>query len=192
MSNDTFDAEERRRKAEEAAKKPMSAAPMKFDEQGNVDWGNMWDSFCALALTGGPSHREAVLMPEESCNPDSEDYQRASREIIRGVFLVSGLKAMPDKTGWIAVEADSEGMAEWIAKAAEAEHVLFRSEGARFFVPCGESYQTKGEVKSVITVVAKTTHYWQDHVANEMKAAFVLEDTIDKVGSTIKRMFGRK
>lgn len=191
MSNETFDAEERRRKAEEAAKKPMAAAPMKFDEQGNVDWGNMWDSFCALALAGGPSHREAVLLPEESCNPDSENYQRASREIMRGIFLVSGLKATPDKTGWIAVEADSEGMAEWIAKAAEAEHVLFRSEGARFFVPCGESYQTKVEVKSVITVVAKTTHYWQDHVANEMKAAFVLEDTIDKVGSALKRIFGR-
>lgn len=192
MSDEQFDPEERRRKAEEAAKKPMSAAPMKYDESGNVDWGNMWDSFCALALTGGPAHRDEVLRADENGNPDSEDYKRVSAEIIRGIFLVSGLKAAPDRTGWIAVDADSDGMAEWIAKAADAEHVQFRSDGARFFVPCGEKFQTKGEVKSVITVVAKTTHYWQDHVANEMKAAFVIEDTINKVGSTIKKVLGRK
>ena len=31
-------------------------------------------------------------------------------------------------------------------------------------LPAGPDYQLKDEVKSIITVVAKTHHYWQAHV----------------------------
>jgi hypothetical protein len=32
-------------------------------------------------------------------------------------------------------------------------------------VPASPSYSLKDQVKSVITVVAKTNHYWQAHIA---------------------------
>ena len=35
------------------------------------------------------------------------------------------------------------------------------------FVPGAAGFDLKDQVKSVITVVAKTKHYWQEHIANE-------------------------
>ena len=98
-ARETFDAEERRRKAE--LSKPMSSAPMRYTDDGTVDWGNMWDSFCVLASAGGPAHRDTLLVPEAGADPNSEAYQSVQNEIIRGVYLVSGLQARPATAGWI-------------------------------------------------------------------------------------------
>src|ERR1700687_960529 len=35
----------------------MAAAPFVLREDGRPDWGAMWESFCELALYGGPPHR---------------------------------------------------------------------------------------------------------------------------------------
>ena len=43
---------------------PMAAAPMKYQPDGSVDWGNMWDSFCVLAREGGPPHRGTMLLAQ--------------------------------------------------------------------------------------------------------------------------------
>lgn len=40
---------------------PMASAPMQYRENGEVAWGEMWESFCALALEGGPPHRGELL-----------------------------------------------------------------------------------------------------------------------------------
>lgn len=189
-SESAFDAQERRRKAQIA--KPMASAPIKYAEDGTVDWGNMWDSFCVLASAGGPAHRATMLSPEESADPTSEAYQNTAKEIIRGIYLVSGLKATPAEPGWIAVECPMDGMAEWVAEQGVQENVQLHAEGNRFFVPCGERWTTKGEIKNVVTVVAKTTHYWADHIPNEMKATLVVEAGLSKLGSMIKGLFGKK
>lgn len=186
-----FDAEAKRKRAEMA--KPMAAAPMRYNDDGTVDWGNMWDSFCVLASAGGPPHRGTLLQPDESVDINSEGYQNTAKEIIRGIFLVSGLRAqLTDKPGWLAVPCDSEGMAEWVAEQAKHENVKFTHEGNHVYVPCGVDWPVKGEVKNVITVVAKTTHYWQDHIAREMKTAMAAEDALNKIGDKLKGLFGRK
>ena len=113
-TKEAYDAEERRRKAGMA--KPMSSAPMRYSEDGAVDWGNMWDSFCVLASAGGPAHRATMLTPEQSIDPDSEAYKNVQSEIIRGIYLVSGLQAKPASAGWIAVECPMEGMAAWVSE----------------------------------------------------------------------------
>lgn len=144
---------------------PMAAAPMRYNEDGSVDWGNMWDSFCALALTGGPAHRgaDSVVRADQNSDVDSADYKRVADEIVRGVYLVSGLKAQTDAPGWIAITCSSEDMATWLSNAARAENMEFRNAGNLLFAPCGASFRTEKEIKSVITVVAKTTHYWNEH-----------------------------
>lgn len=183
-----FDAEARKRKADTA--KPMSSAPMKYNDDGSVDWGNMWDSFCVLASAGGPSHRATMLEPQTSANPASESYRTAVQEITRGIFLVSGLRAEAAATGWIAVTCPMDGMADWVAEQAVLENVRFRAEGNRFFVPCGENWTTKGEIKNVITVVAKTTHYFADHVPADLKATMAVEEGLSKLGALFKGLFG--
>ena len=185
-----FDAEERRKKANTA--KPMASAPMKFADDGSVDWGNMWDSFCVLASAGGPAHRATLLEPETRADPNSTTYQATANEIMRGIYLVSGLKATPAEPGWIAVECPMDGMADWIAEQGVQENVQLRAEGNRVFVPCGEHWTTKGEIKNVVTVIAKTTHYFADHVSNDMKATMAVEEGLNKLGAMFKGLFGKR
>jgi sirohydrochlorin cobaltochelatase len=131
-----------------------------------------------------------MLYPDERSDINSQAYKTVVDEIVRGVYLVSGLKAYPDAPGWIAIECDSEGMAEWLTAQSLQENVMMRFEGNRVFVPCGENFALKGEIKNVVTVVAKTTHYYQDHIANEMKAAFAMEESLGKIGAKLKNIFG--
>ena len=170
----------------------MSSAPMKYNDDGSVAWDDMWDSFCMLASAGGPPHRGAMLWPDEGADADDPTYRQATQEIIRGVFLVSGLRARPDKPGWIAVECPTDSMADWIARQGVQENVFMRSEGNRFFVPCGSQWTTEGEIKNVITVVAKTTHYWADHIPADAKTALAVEESLLRLAASLKRLFGRK
>ncbi|HEY1012928.1 MAG TPA: hypothetical protein VGE07_09525, partial [Herpetosiphonaceae bacterium] len=62
-------------------KAPMASAPMRYAEDGSVDWGNMWDSFCALALEGGPPHRATLLDAPSDIDPADPAYQAAQDEI---------------------------------------------------------------------------------------------------------------
>ncbi len=148
---------------------PMAAAPLRYTPEGAVAWGEMWDTFCALAQEGGPPHRATLLQPPEQADPDSPAYRAAAAEIIRGIREVSGLAAVPGDPGWLAVRCDSPTMARWLSEAIAVELVAARYAGPTLFVPVGAAYAITGEIKSVVTVVAKTTHYWHDHLPTEVK-----------------------
>ncbi len=154
---------------------PMASAPLKYGDDGSVDWGNMWDSFCVLALDGGPPHRETMLYADESSDPNSEAYQTVAAEVMRGIAAVSGLKASPAAPGWIAIECYSPAHASWLCDAILQEHVQARNEHALLFVPISEQFTLKKEIKNVITAVAKTTHYWVDHLPPDAKRALALQ-----------------
>lgn len=154
---------------------PMAPAPMKYDDDGSVAWGEMWDSFCILALDGGPPHRATLLRGEPGANPQSTGYQTAAAEIMRGVPLVSGLPVSRAATGWLAVRCHSAGMAQWLADAIIEENVEARAKGETLYLPCGEHFTIKGEIKNVITAVAKTTHYWREHLPPEVKQTLELQ-----------------
>lgn len=143
---------------------PMASAPMRYRLDGKADWGVMWSDFCVLAQEGGPPHRGTMLYAQE--NPDiySPDYHFAALEIIRGINEVSGLQASLHKPGWVAVQSLSASMARWMCEAIIEENVEARYEGTLVFVPVGDNYTLKEEIKNVITVVAKTSHYWEQHV----------------------------
>ena len=46
-----------------------------------------------------------------------------------------------------------------------------RLDDDRLLLPAGPDYRLMDEVKSIITVVAKTHHYWQAHVADTGRVA---------------------
>lgn len=150
-------------------REPMAAGPIVYAPDGSVAWGEMWDSFCALALDGGPPHRATLLEGEHAADPHSDGYRFAAAEIARGTLAVSGLPAAPAATGWLAISCHSAGMAHWLAEAIIEENVAARAEGAALLVPVGASYTMEGEIKNVITAVAKTTHYWREHLPQEVK-----------------------
>jgi len=105
-----------------------------------------------------------VLDAEIESDPEHADYRAAVSEIIRGIAAVSRLTAVPSTTGWIAVHCPSASMAAWLCASIVQENVAARAEGFILFVPVGESFRIEKEIKNVITVVAKTTHYWEEHL----------------------------
>lgn len=164
--------------SEQDKRAPMPSAPMRYSEDGSVDWGNMWDSFCGLALEGGPPHRASMLHAQPEADTASSGYQFALDEIIRGVAAVSGLSASPAAPGWIAVRCHSPAMARWVSDAIVEENVEARADGALLLVPAGDDFALAGEIKNVITAVAKTTHYWHDHIPPEVKSTLALHAQI--------------
>ncbi len=157
---------------------PMAAAPLQYRANGEVAWGEMWDSFCVLALEGGPPHRGDLLTPQTAPETASDNYQFAVREILRGIRETSGLTATEIRPGWIGVFCASPSMATWLAEAVVAENVVAHAEGTLLCVPVGDFYTVKGEIKNVITAVAKTTHYWREHLPPQVKQTLVLQEKL--------------
>jgi hypothetical protein len=145
---------------------PMGSAPMCYTDEGEVAWDHMWTSFCDLALAGGPKHRPTLLEPastdEVLVAPDA--YAYAVAQIERGLRLVTGLPTVLSETlGWVGLQCDDDAMAQWHLRAIAVENVSVRREGARLFLPAAPSYGLEKEIKNVVTVVAKTHHYWLEH-----------------------------
>jgi cation diffusion facilitator family transporter len=147
---------------------PMGAAALKLDAQGNAAWDEIWTDFCDLALAGGPPHRGTLLEPvsPDVVKADPDGYQRVLNELKRGITMVTGLPVVESANpGWIGMVCDSEEMALWLLRAIVVENVSVRREKATLFFPAGPAFRLENEIKNVITVVAKTHHYWQEHMA---------------------------
>jgi cation diffusion facilitator family transporter len=146
---------------------PMGAAALKFDADGNAAWDEIWTDFCDLALAGGPPHRGTLLEPGDPAKiaADPAGYEKALKELERGIKLVTGLKVVrPATPGWIGMECESEAMALWLLRAILVENVSVRREDKTLYFPAGADFRLEKEVKNVITVIAKTNHYWQEHL----------------------------
>jgi sirohydrochlorin cobaltochelatase len=151
---------------------PMAAAPLVYDGDGRVAWDRIWGvdganaPFCALALAGGPPHRAALLEPPTPAEVAARqaDYGRVLAELTRGVQMTTGLPTqLSAAPGWLGVRCAGEAMAIWLLRAILAENVCVRREGEVLYVPAGPGYRLEHEIKNVITAVAKTHHYWQEH-----------------------------
>jgi len=146
---------------------PMPAAPLRYAEDGQIAWEQMWSDFCDLAAIGGPPHRGILLEPVSPADvrDQPETYAHVVAEIERGIQLVTGLATVQSPIpGWVGVECEDERMALWLQRAILAENVSVRRDGSRLYLPAGPKFQLKAEVKNVITAIAKTHHYWQEHL----------------------------
>lgn len=170
---------------------PMASAPMRYRDDGAVDWGTMWESFCALAAEGGPPHRGETLRSPANPQTKSESYALACDEIVRGIRETAELAAAPYQAGWIAVQCDSAGMARWLAEAVEQEGVQARYDDELLLVPVGDGWSTEGEIKNVITVVAKTAHYWRAHLPPEARRAVVWQAQLSRLATRLRNAIGR-
>jgi hypothetical protein len=144
----------------------MGSAPLAFDVDGNVAWDRMWGSFCDLAMAGGPPHKGKLLEAEslESIKAEPARYGEVCDEIVRGIALAAGLKAAPFSPGWLRVRCSNDAMAGWMLRAITMENVSVRLDGDAILLPAGPSFRVEKEIKNVITVTAKTAHYWSSHL----------------------------
>jgi hypothetical protein len=146
----------------------MGSAPLRFDRDGRVAWNEMWTSFCDLAMAGGPPHKGMLLEPGTPAAIDAEPerYRDVVNEICRGVQMVTGLEVDESPVrGWVRVTCLTNGMAEWLLRAITMENVAVRADALAVDVPAAPHFRVAKEIKNVVTVVAKTTHYWLSHTS---------------------------
>src|SRR5262249_42312592 len=67
------------------------------------------------------------------------------------------------RPGWVGLVYPCEAMAIWLMRAVVVENVLARREGALLYLPAGPNFTLAGEIKNVVTAVAKAHHYWIEH-----------------------------
>jgi sirohydrochlorin cobaltochelatase len=149
---------------------PMRSAALKYDSAGRVAWDEIWGSFCDLAMAGGPPHRGTLLEPgkPEEIAAESEKYGAVVAELCRALHLVTGLYARSSATpGWIQIDCTSAAMSAWLCRAIVMENVAARFEGLSLGLPGGANYRVEKEIKNVIVAMAKTSHYWLEHMSDE-------------------------
>jgi sirohydrochlorin cobaltochelatase len=152
----------------------MGSAGLKYDSDGRVAWHEIWQTFCDLAMAGGPPHKGALLEPAPRADIEAqpERYDEVTQEICRAVTMVSDLWARPAPApGWVRVTCFNDGMAGWLVRAIVMENVAARSEGATLDLPAGPQYRLEKEIKNVVTVMAKTCHYWVGHIPRSQQRA---------------------
>jgi hypothetical protein len=145
----------------------MRSAGLKYDADGAVAWDQIWGSFCDLAMAGGPPHKGALLEPGAEADIDAAfgRYDAVVEEICRGIRLATGLRAYPSpEPGWVSVTCTGDTMAEWLLRAITMENVAARRAGAVLELPAAPHFRLEKEIKNVVTVIAKTAHYWLGHV----------------------------
>jgi sirohydrochlorin cobaltochelatase len=124
----------------------------------------MWQTFCELALYGGPPHRGEDDAVDEPGAGSQVIPSELLTELQRGIFETTGLETSPADSGWLAVSCGSKRMAAWMSAAIILENVDARCDGEILLLPAAAGFELENQVKSVVTVVAKVNHYWQAHL----------------------------
>ena len=152
--------------------KPMGSAGLKFDAEGKVAWNEIWQTFCDLAMAGGPPHKGRLLEPAtiDAIAANPTQYDAVVDELCRGIVMASELPAYrAPRDGWIEVHCFSQTMADWLARAIVMENVAASSNGLMLYLPAAPHFRIEKEIKNVVTVIAKTTHYWVGHMSRSQK-----------------------
>jgi sirohydrochlorin cobaltochelatase len=153
---------------------PMRSAGLKYRADGTVAWNEIWGSFCDLAMAGGPPHKGKLLEPggAEAIAADPERYDDVAEEICRGVRMTTDLDAEPSPTpGWVRVLGLTDGMAGWLHRAIVMENVAAHRENLTLDLPAAPHFRLDKEIKNVVTVIAKTSHYWLGHMPHGQQRA---------------------
>lgn len=152
----------------------MGSAALKYGKDGKVAWDQIWGSFCDLAMAGGPPHKGKLLEPAtpERISALQQDYTRAAAEIRRGIQMTAYLEVRRrGLDGWLEIECLTPVKAAWLARAITMENISARCRGSVLELPAGPEYRVEKEIKNVVTSIAKTCHYWDDHISLPQQAA---------------------
>jgi hypothetical protein len=65
-------------------------------------------------------------------------------------------------------------MADWLVRAIVMENVAARRDGESLDLPASPAFRLEKEIKNVVTVIAKTSHYWMGHIPREQQRAIAI------------------
>jgi hypothetical protein len=168
----------------------MGSAGLRFGPAGKVAWDEIWGSFCDLAMAGGPPHKGKLLEPgsEDEIARQPGRYKEVVDEICRGIRMVTELAVSPSPNpGWVQVGCDTETMANWLVRAIVMENVSAWREDSVLELPAAPHYRLEKEIKNVITVIAKTCHYFADHLrSGQQRAIAALFEEMDAVSPLVQ------
>jgi hypothetical protein len=168
----------------------MGSAGLKFGADGRVAWNEIWGGFCDLAMAGGPPHKGRLLEPgsEDEIAQEPGRYKEVADEICRGIRMVTELAVSPSPNpGWVQVGCDTETMANWLVRAIVMENVSAWREDSVLELPAAPRYRLEKEIKNVITVIAKTCHYFADHLrSGQQRAIGALFKEMDAVSPMLQ------
>jgi hypothetical protein len=153
---------------------PMRSAGLQYRADGKVAWDRIWGSFCDLAMAGGPPHKGRLLEPGARADIEAQPdrYEEVAEEICRGVRMTADLDAEPSPIpGWVRVDCLREAMSGWLVRAVAMENVSVHREGRMLDVPAAPHFRLDKEIKNVVTVIAKTCHYWLGHMPRSQHTA---------------------
>lgn len=165
--------EEYQDRYEDMLPKSMGSAPLRFDSANRVAWNEIWNHFCDLAMAGGPPHKGKLLEPAtpEEIAAAPERYQEVVAEICRGLDMVAEIPVAPSPhPGWVRLTCTTPVMAGWLARAIAMENVSVHTDGNVLELPAGPHYRLEKEIKNVVTVIAKTFHYFDWHIDAEQQS----------------------
>jgi hypothetical protein len=150
----------------------MGSAKLKYDEYGRVAWGEIWTTFCDLALAGGPPHRGKLLEAPsvEEVRADPVRHTQALAEIDRALGLATGVATLPGYApGWIGVPCAAVDEATWLQFAVTAENVSARRRGRTLQLPAGPNFRPEKEIKNLVVALSKSLHYWDGHLTDSQQ-----------------------
>jgi hypothetical protein len=153
----------------------MGSAALKYDHRGRVAWGEIWTSFCDLALAGGPPHRGRLLEPvdPEAVAAHPEQHREVVEELDRAIRLVTNRRLVAGYApGWVGVPCATGEEASWLRAAVVAENVSARRRGTVLQLPAGPDFRVDKEVKNVVVALAKVGHFWDGHLSAAQQSAF--------------------
>lgn len=151
----------------------MGSAGLRYNSDGRVAWDLIWGSFCDLAMAGGPPHKGTLLEPGSPASVEAAPgrYDEVTEEICRGITMTTNLIARPaPDRGWVRVTCESEAQASWLLRAIVMENVAARAQGVSLDLPADPGFALHKQIKNVITVSAKTAHYWSEHMSRRQQA----------------------
>ena len=124
-------------------------------------------------MAGGPPHKTARYTVERIGTIDAVQPLRVIvdlQNIRRGITLATDLPADPSPIpGWVRVTCYGETMSGWLLRAITMENVAVRRDGLAIDLPAAPGFRLEKEIKNVITVIAKTSHYWLGHMPRTQK-----------------------
>ena len=153
----------------------MGSAGLKYTPEGRVAWGEIWTSFCDLALAGGPPHRGRLLEPvwPEAVADQPERHRVVVDELDRAIRLVADRDLVAGYApGWVGVPCSTREEASWLQAAVVAENVSARRRGTVLQLPAGPEFHVEKEIKNVVVALAKVCHYWDGHLSDAQQSAF--------------------
>jgi hypothetical protein len=145
----------------------MGSAGLKYDSAGKVAWGEIWEGFCDLAMAGGPPHKGKLLEAgsKAAIEAEPERYRAVVDEICRATRMVSDVAVgRSPNPGWVRVMCPTEVMAGWLVRAIVMENVSAHALANLVELPAGPDFRIEKEIKNVVTVIAKTCHYFEGHL----------------------------